>query len=160
VTAPARPPRGTRHAGGGASPRPYMNRGPGPAVAGQGWRSPARAGCAPRPAVLDGTTRLIPSPQGNAYVTLNEDEHGRPCEVFVRIGHAGSALMADAEAIGRLVSLALRSGIPAAMVHRQLRGISCERACPSAALGVLSLADAVARAMEAARWADPGPREA
>ncbi len=125
-----------------------------------GGHLPAAAARVPRPAVLDGTTRLVPSPQGNAYVTLNEDEHGRPYEVFVRIGHAGSAVMADAEAIGRLVSLALRCGIPAAAVHRQLRGISCESASASAGCGVLSLADAVARAMEAARWAGPALREA
>lgn len=125
-----------------------------------GWHLSAAAARVPRPAVLDGTTRLVPSPQGNAYVTLNEDEHGRPYEVFVRIGHAGSAVMADAEAIGRLVSLALRSGIPAAMVHRQLRGISSESASASAAHGVLSLADAVARAIEAARWIGPGLGEA
>src|SRR2546422_1359424 len=46
---------------------------------------------------------------------------------FISLGKAGGALMADVEAIGRLISLALRSGIPLREVYRQLRGISSDR---------------------------------
>jgi hypothetical protein len=35
--------------------------------------------------------------------------------------------MADVEALGRLISLALRSGIPMKEIYRQLRGISSDR---------------------------------
>ena len=43
------------------------------------------------------------------------------------LGKAGGALMADVEALGRLISLALRSGIPMKEIYRQLRGISSDR---------------------------------
>jgi ribonucleoside-diphosphate reductase alpha chain len=65
-----------------------------------------------RPAALKGATRRMPSPLGDLYVTVNEDEGGKPFEVFATLGKAGGAAMADVEGIGRLISLALRSGIP------------------------------------------------
>jgi ribonucleoside-diphosphate reductase alpha chain len=64
------------------------------------------------------------------------------------LGKAGGALMADVEAIGRLVSLALRSGIPMKEVYRQLRGISSDRAIGLGANKVLSVPDAVGIALE------------
>jgi ribonucleoside-diphosphate reductase alpha chain len=56
--------------------------------------------------------------------------------------------MADAEAIGRLVSLALRSGIPITSIRDQLRGISCDRAVGIGPNKVLSAPDAVGQAIE------------
>jgi hypothetical protein len=56
--------------------------------------------------------------------------------------------MADTEAIGRLASLALRSGIPITAVRDQLRGISCDRAVGVGPNKVLSAPDAVAQAIE------------
>ena len=81
-----------------------------------------------RPALLKGRTVKMDCPLGDLYVTINEDETGRPFEVFCTLGKAGGAAMADAEAIGRLISLALRSGVPITAVRDQLRGISCDRA--------------------------------
>jgi ribonucleoside-diphosphate reductase alpha chain len=90
--------------------------------------------------------------------------------VFVTVGKAGGAAMADAEALGRLISLALRSGIPLMQVHRQLRGISSDRAVGLGPNKVLSVPDAIGIALEE-WWRDksqgvqqellpPGPREA
>ena len=62
------------------------------------------------------------SPLGDLYVTINEDEDGRAFEVFTTVGKAGGAAMADAEALGRLASLALRSGIPITAVPRPAAG--------------------------------------
>jgi len=56
--------------------------------------------------------------------------------------------MADAEAIGRLASLALRSGIPILQVKDQLRGISCDRAVGVGPNKVLSAPDAIGQAIE------------
>jgi ribonucleoside-diphosphate reductase alpha chain len=89
----------------------------------------------------------MPSPLGDLYVTINEDEDGRPFEVFATLGKAGGAAMADVEAIGRLISLALRSGIPLSEVHQQLRGISCDRAVGFGPNKVLSVPDAIAQAL-------------
>jgi len=101
-----------------------------------------------RPAALRGYTMKMNSPLGDLYVTINEDEQGRPFEVFCTLGKAGGAAMADAEAMGRLMSLALRSGIPITQVKDQVRGISCDRAVGLGPNKVLSVPDAVGQAIE------------
>jgi len=101
-----------------------------------------------RPETLRGRTIKMNSPLGDLYVTINEDESGRPFELFGTLGKAGGAAMADTEAIGRLASLALRSGIPITAVRDQLRGISCDRAVGLGPNKVLSAPDAVAQAIE------------
>lgn len=101
-----------------------------------------------RPAVLKGTTRKMNSPLGDVFVTINEDEQGHPFEVFATLGKAGSIATADTEAIGRLISLAFRFGVPVGDVHQQLRGISSDRAIGFGANKVLSVPDAIAQAIE------------
>ena len=101
-----------------------------------------------RPQALRGFTMKMNSPLGDLYVTINEDETGRPFEVFCTLGKAGGAANADAEAIGRLISLALRSGISIPLVKDQLRGISCDRAVGLGPDKVLSVPDAIGQAIE------------
>jgi ribonucleoside-diphosphate reductase alpha chain len=101
-----------------------------------------------RPEMLRGRTIKMISPLGDLYVTINEDEAGRPFEVFTTLGKAGGAANADAEAIGRLASLALRSGISITSIRDQLRGISCDRAVGFGANKVLSAPDAIAQAID------------
>ena len=101
-----------------------------------------------RPELLRGATRRIATPLGDLYVTITEDDRGQPFEVFMSLGKAGGALMADVEAVGRLISLALRSGIPLKAIHRQLRGISSDRAIGLGPNKVMSVPDAVGIALE------------
>jgi ribonucleoside-diphosphate reductase alpha chain len=101
-----------------------------------------------RPEMLRGSTRRIETPLGTLYVTITEDDKGQPFEVFMSLGKAGGALMADVEAIGRLISLALRSGVPIKEIHRQVRGISSDRAIGLGPSKVLSVPDAVGIALE------------
>ncbi|HEV2129977.1 MAG TPA: vitamin B12-dependent ribonucleotide reductase, partial [Longimicrobiaceae bacterium] len=101
-----------------------------------------------RPDVLRGVTRKMTSPLGDVFVTINEDEQGNPFEVFAVLGKAGSIATADAEAVGRLISLALRFGVPVNDVHSQLRGISSDRAIGFGLNKVLSVPDAIAQAIE------------
>ena len=101
-----------------------------------------------RPQALRGYTMKMISPLGDLYVTINEDPSGRPFEVFCTLGKAGGPAMADAEAIGRLISLGLRSGIPIRQVKDQLRGISCDRAVGLGPNKVLSAPDAIGQAIE------------
>ena len=101
-----------------------------------------------RPSMLKGRTMKMDCPLGDLYVTVNEDGGGRPFEVFCTLGKAGGAAMADSEAIGRLISLSLRSGIPITAVRDQLRGISCDRAVGVGPHKVLSAPDAIAQALE------------
>ena len=82
------------------------------------------------------------------FVNITEDDKGQPFEVFITLGKAGGSAMADAEAMGRLISLALRSGIPLREVHRQLRGISSDRAVGLGPNKVLSVPDAIGIALE------------
>jgi len=113
-----------------------------------------------RPAALRGFTMKMNSPLGDLYVTINEDETGKAFEVFCTLGKAGGAAMADAEAIGRLMSLALRSGIPITRVKDQLRGISCDRAVGLGPNKVLSVPDAVGQAIERYLMEKEGIQEA
>jgi ribonucleoside-diphosphate reductase alpha chain len=101
-----------------------------------------------RPDILRGTTIRKETPLGTMFVNITEDDKGQPFEVFINLGKAGGSAMADAEAMGRLVSLALRSGIPIAAIHKQLRGISSDRAVGLGPNKVLSLPDAVGIALE------------
>jgi len=107
-----------------------------------------RRGKRSRPEVMRGTTYRKDTPLGTMFVNITEDEKGQPFEVFLNLGKAGGSAMADAEAIGRLISLALRSGISMQEIHRQLRGISSDRAVGLGPNKVLSLPDAVGIALE------------
>ena len=101
-----------------------------------------------RPDKLRGTTIRKETPLGVMFVNITEDDKGQPFEVFLTLGKAGGSAMADAEAMGRLISLALRSGIPIMEIHRQLRGISSDRAVGLGPNKVLSVPDAIGIAIE------------
>jgi ribonucleoside-diphosphate reductase alpha chain len=100
-----------------------------------------------RPKVLKGWTYQMQTGCGPLYVTVNQDDTGL-FELFTTMGKAGGCAASQSEAIGRMVSLAWRSGIHARQVIKQLQGISCH--CPSG-FGenkILSCADAVAKAIQ------------
>ena len=100
-----------------------------------------------RPKALKGCTHQMQTGCGPLYVTINEDKNGL-FELFTTMGKAGGCAASQSEAIGRMVSLAWRSGVQARQVIKQLLGISCH--CPSG-FGdnrVTSCADAVAKAIQ------------
>jgi ribonucleoside-diphosphate reductase alpha chain len=80
------------------------------------------------------------------YVTVNVFE-GRPFEVFAQIGHSGYSTMADTEAICRMISLALRSGIGVEKVVKQLRGIGGSSQTFSGGARIYSIPDAIAQVL-------------
>ena len=105
-----------------------------------------------RPVILRGRTYKMMTPVGEAFVTINRDSEDHPFEVFVTIGKAGMHTSADAEAIGRLVSLALRISRPnskeiAVKVVSQLKGIGGSSQIGFGKDRVMSLADAIAKAL-------------
>jgi ribonucleoside-diphosphate reductase alpha chain len=83
------------------------------------------------------------------YVTITLNKDGRPFEMFATVGKAGGCDAAQHEAIGRLASLAMRSGVDPDAVSKQLRGITC---CPvwDDGIQVRSGPDAMALALERA----------
>ena len=101
-----------------------------------------------RPRQIRGITERVRTGHGNMYITINyDDETGGPFELFSALGKAGGCDSAHLEAISRLVSLALRSGIDPEAVIGHLRGITC---CPAWDDGTLvrSSPDAVALVLE------------
>ena len=100
-----------------------------------------------RPRMTKGSTIKMSTGCGNLYITINEDEGGI-CEVFGSAGKAGGCAASQIEAVGRLISLALRSGINVNSVTKQIIGIRC----PSPVLGVggqiFSCSDAIAKALQ------------
>jgi len=100
-----------------------------------------------RPAVTQGITERINTGEGRIYVTINEDEFGI-CEVFSTIGKAGGNAAAQSEAISRLISLALRSGVDPQEVISELKGISGPNPVWENGELVLSTPDAIGKAIE------------
>jgi len=126
------------------------------AKAERGGEPPAPAAGAvvkPRPRSLTGRTYRVETPLGTAYVVVNQQGDREPFEVFVSVGKAGSDTMAVAEAIGRLVSLALRMPSPLSPTRRleeivaQLSGIGGGRPLGFGPQRILSLPDGIARVL-------------
>jgi ribonucleoside-diphosphate reductase alpha chain len=109
---------------------------------------------APRPPVLPGITIREETPLGTAFVTINYAETPcEPFEAFLRLGKAGSDLEADAEALGRLISLLLRLPSPLSRLERlhaiseQLAMIGGARSIGFGPERVRSMPDGIARAL-------------
>jgi len=111
---------------------------------------------AERPMILRGRTYKVATPVGEAFITINRDEQGQPFEVFVTVGRGGMHTMADAEAMGRLVSLSLRLArgaketdpkAVAKKIVNQLRGIGGANSVGFGKNRVMSLGDAIAKVL-------------
>jgi ribonucleoside-diphosphate reductase alpha chain len=109
----------------------------------------------PRPQRLEGCTYQINTPVGKAFVTINEKDGNQPFEVFITTAKAGSETAAVSEAIGRMISYALRVASPVPPrqrlgdVVRQLAGIGGGRPLGFGPNRVLSLPDGLAQALAA-----------
>jgi ribonucleoside-diphosphate reductase alpha chain len=111
-----------------------------------------------RPETLGGYTTKIKTGYGYLYVTVTEFE-GQPFEVFATIGKSGRSTTAKTEAIGRLVSLALRSGVKVDKIVHQLKGIGGEYPIFQDGGLVLSIPDAIARVLEKQYMSGPNAKK-
>ena len=100
-----------------------------------------------RPNTTVGSTRRIRTGEGTLYITINEDENGL-CEVFTTIGKAGGNAAAQSEAISRLISLALRSGVDPNAIIKQLKGISGPNPTWEDGRLILSTPDAIGKSLD------------
>jgi len=101
----------------------------------------------PRPKITTGRTIETRTGCGALYVTINEDEHGI-AEVFVQLGKSGGCAASQTEAIGRLLSVALRSWVNPEALIRQLKGIRCPSIGFENGEIITSCADGVAKVLE------------
>lgn len=118
--------------------------------------TPSQDSVVSRPMILRGRTYKMQTPVGEGFITINRDENDHPFEVFITVGKGGMHTMADAEAMGRLVSLSLRIARSASNVDpksvaqkiaAQLRGIGGSSHVGFGKDRVMSLADAIAKAL-------------
>ncbi len=115
------------------------------------WQTGRKA----RPQRLEGCTYQINTPVGKAFITINEKDGGQPFEVFITTAKAGSETAAVSEAIGRMISYALRIASPVSPrqrlsdIVRQLAGIGGGRPLGFGPNRVLSLPDGLAQALAA-----------
>ena len=112
-----------------------------------GHASPTLVERSPRPRVMQGLTENVRTGQGKLYVTVNFDEERRPFEVFCALGKAGSVESAHMEAIARLISMSLRSGVAPEQVVEHLRGITDEPVWDGGTL-VRSVPDAISLVLD------------
>ncbi len=101
----------------------------------------------PRPKITAGRTIETRTGCGALYVTINEDEYGI-AEVFVQLGKSGGCAASQTEAIGRLLSIALRSWVNPEALIRQLKGIRCPSIGFDEGEIITSCADGVAKVLE------------
>ncbi len=101
----------------------------------------------PRGEVTFGATRKMTTGCGSLYVTINEDEKGL-FEVFATMGKGGGCAASQTEAVSRLISLALRSGIDKKQIIKQIMGVRCPNQAWRKGGKIYSCADAIAKAIE------------
>lgn len=100
-----------------------------------------------RPDAMTGITYRVRTSYGNLFVTINEDENG-PFEVFSQLGKAGGFFQAQTEAICRMISLALRSGVSIDDIIDQLKGIRGPDIVFANGGTIHSLPDAIGKVLE------------
>jgi ribonucleoside-diphosphate reductase alpha chain len=114
-------------------------------------RDPALGGIATtrpsRPQLLSGETQRMETGCGKLFVIMNDDEYG-PREVFANMGKAGGCASSNTEALGRLISLALKRGASTQEIVEQLKGIRCHVPYGMGPNATLSCADAIGKALE------------
>jgi ribonucleoside-diphosphate reductase alpha chain len=101
----------------------------------------------PRPDVLHGVTQRIDTGYGKLYVNINEDDAGRPFELFANIGNSGGFTASFTEALAKTISTALRSGVDPREIASELQGIRSPKVAWDKGEQINSIPDAIGTAM-------------
>ena len=100
-----------------------------------------------RPDSLTGVTQRIDTGYGKMYVTINEDENGEPFELFANIGHSGGFTNSFTEALAKVISTALRSGVDPHEIVDELQGTRSPKVAWDKGEQIQSIPDAIGTAM-------------
>ena len=102
-----------------------------------------------RPAVMRGRTVQSNVGCGPLYITLNEDENGKPFEVFFKLGKSGSCQQSYLEALGVAMSVGLRYGADPQKFVDKFEGMRCPNPKMRSADGptTLSCADGISQGL-------------
>ncbi|ESP88257.1 adenosylcobalamin-dependent ribonucleoside-diphosphate reductase [Candidatus Halobonum tyrrellensis] len=101
----------------------------------------------PRPDSLHGVTQRVDTGYGKLYVTINEDENGRPFELFANIGHSGGFTNSFTESLAKVISTALRSGVSPEEIVDELQGTRSPKIAWDKGEQIQSIPDAIGTAM-------------
>ena len=101
----------------------------------------------PRPDSLSGVTQRVETGYGKLYVTINEDGAGRPFELFANIGHSGGYTNSFTEALAKVISTALRSGVDPEEVVDELQGTRSPKVAWDKGEQIQSIPDAIGTAL-------------
>ncbi|HEY0798784.1 MAG TPA: hypothetical protein VGD50_06510 [Candidatus Baltobacteraceae bacterium] len=102
-----------------------------------------------RPPVLRGRTVQANVGCGPLYITLNEDESGKPFEVFFKLGKSGSCQQSYLEALGVAMSVGLRYGADPQKFVEKFEAMRCPNPKMRDASGpsTLSCADGISQGL-------------
>ncbi len=101
----------------------------------------------PRPDSLSGVTQRVETGYGKLYVTVNEDDDGRPFELFANIGHSGGYTNSFTEALAKVISTALRSGVDPEEIVDELQGTRSPKVAWDKGEQIQSIPDAIGTAL-------------
>ncbi|WP_115864555.1 adenosylcobalamin-dependent ribonucleoside-diphosphate reductase [Halorussus litoreus] len=101
----------------------------------------------PRPDVLHGITQRIDTGYGKLYVNINEDDQGRPFELFANIGNSGGFTASFTESLAKTISTALRSGVDPEEIADELQGIRSPKVAWDKGEQINSIPDAIGTAL-------------
>lgn len=100
-----------------------------------------------RPSELESVTTKVPTGLGNMYLTITFLDK-KPFELFATISKSGKEVHAMTEALGRMISLWLRSGESVDDVVDQLIGIAGENPLAIGKGVTLSIPDGIAQVLQ------------
>lgn len=98
--------------------------------------------------ILKGKTYKVNLNCGNIYITVNEDDNGKPFELFIRLGKSGCCIQSHLEAIARLISLCLRENISIKEIIEFLKNINCSEVVVNKGVTYTSCSDTIAKILE------------
>jgi ribonucleoside-diphosphate reductase alpha chain len=101
-----------------------------------------------RPKTLQSATTKISTGYGEIFINITYDDNGDPFETFISTGKSGGLFASNAEAIGKVVSVALRSGVPPEEVIDVLENIRAPKRAWDEGEQIESIPDAVATALK------------